>query len=166
MHPSCPGCGCTGDPSADPLWKSIPCSHPGSAGWVIPAGLVSERQVPVRQGVLPVQNGVPQLPPAAARGGSQGPHLLTGAGVHAASHSPTGPESPGLGHCAEPARGLEAHGAHDRVSHVLPARGEAGWWGQCTAHRLIPGLHSKTNSRGQTGRRLSLESARHAHTRP
>lgn len=59
-----------------------------------PAGLISEHQVPVRQRVLPVQNGVSQLPS-------------------------TGPKSPGLGHGAEPACGLEAHGAHNRVSDVL-----------------------------------------------
>lgn len=54
---------------------------------------------------------------------SGGAHLLTGGGCEE-SHLPTGPKSPGLGHGAEPACGLEAHGAHNRVSDVLPVKGE------------------------------------------
>lgn len=43
--------------------------HPGPTG-VRPAGLVGQGEVPVRQGILPIQDGISQLPPVARAGES------------------------------------------------------------------------------------------------
>lgn len=53
------GAGCV---SAPP-----PPTHPGPTG-VRPAGLVGQGEVPVRQGILPVQDSVSQLPPVGRAG--------------------------------------------------------------------------------------------------
>lgn len=71
----------------------------------------------------------------------------------AKGHSPAGPQPPGLGHSAEPARGLEAHTAHDDVPDILPVlREEEGPVGAGSAHRLLP----RRPFRGPTGTALAL----------
>lgn len=64
----------------------------------------------------------PAAPLCGGSGKVRGCSPLTGGGYEE-GHSPTGPESPRLGHGAESACGLEAHGTHNCISHVLPVRG-------------------------------------------
>lgn len=51
-------------------------------------------------------------------------------------HLPAGPQPPGLGHGAEPARGFQAHAAHHGVPDILPVSRRKG-----SAHCRFPGTH-------------------------
>lgn len=55
-------------------WLFLPLPHPPHPGptGVRPAGLIGQGEVPVRQGILPIQDGVSQLPPVGRSGESAG----------------------------------------------------------------------------------------------
>lgn len=107
---------------------SLACSTLSHLG-VRPAGLISKSEVPFWQGILPVQDGVSQLPPATVRVGGQsvqGPATSLGLQGMDRGHSPAGPQAPCLGNSAEPASGFEAHAAHNSVPDILPMLEEEG----------------------------------------
>lgn len=129
LHLPCPGLWVMGatllsHPSSDLLWKSVQPSPPistwerrGPTCW--PRQLASGPGQAVRP---PSPEWCPAAPLCGGSGKVRGCSPLTGGG-YKEGHSPTGPESPRLGDGAESACGLEAHGTHNCVSHVLPVRG-------------------------------------------